>query len=277
MAEIKVIKQVFEKLSEILTVDQPEKITQLFLAKSSEIVPNTRKSNASIILGNFVNLARHGKRNWILDSGASIHVTRTSSEFASYIPFRSICKETIQTVDRTPQPIQGMGIVECTPSITLSSVLYVPSFSGSLVSLSSLVDHMGCHVTLDQENCLIVDRRTTRILGSGIRRNDLWFLDRRIDTPCTALTVSLGEMEAMVILEHCRLGHLSFDTMAKVFPEIMSKVDKRKLVSDACEYGKHTRSIYVSRGLRSISPFMLIHSDVWTCPVISISGMKYIS
>jgi hypothetical protein len=48
---------VFEKLSEILTVDQLEKIAQLFLAKSSEIVSNTRKSNeTSTILGNFVNL-----------------------------------------------------------------------------------------------------------------------------------------------------------------------------------------------------------------------------
>jgi hypothetical protein len=57
MAEIKVIEQVFEKLSEILTVDQLEKIAQLFLAKSSEIVSNTRKSNeTSTILGNFVNL-----------------------------------------------------------------------------------------------------------------------------------------------------------------------------------------------------------------------------
>jgi transposase InsO family protein len=134
---------------------------------------------------------------------------------------------------------------------------------------------MDCHVTLDRENCSIVDRKTGRMLGIGIRRNGLWFLDRRIDTPCTVLTVSLGEVEAKVILEHCQLGHLSFDTMVKVFSEIMSKVDKRKLVCDACEYGKHTRSIYVSRGLRSISPFMLIHSDVWACLVISISGMKY--
>jgi hypothetical protein len=31
----------------------------------------------------------------------------------------------------------------------------------------------------------------------------------------------------------------------------------------------------VSHGLRSTSPFMLIHSDVWTSPVVSISGMKY--
>jgi hypothetical protein len=155
-----------------------------------------------------------------------------------------------------------MGTAECTPSITLSSVLYVPSFPVSLASLSSLVDHMDCRVTLDRENCLIADRRIGRILESGIRRNGLWFLDRRTYTLCIALTISLGEMEAKVILEHCRLGHLSFDTMAKVFPEIMSKVDKRKLVCDACEYGKHTRSIYVSRGLRSISPFMLIRFDV---------------
>jgi hypothetical protein len=61
--------------------------------------------------------------------------------------------------------------------------------------------------------------------------------------------------------------------MVKVFPEMMRKVDRRKLMCDAYEYGKHTRSTYV--GLRSLSPFMLIHSDVWTCPVTSISGMKY--
>jgi hypothetical protein len=107
MTEIKVIKQMFEKLLEILTVDQLEKIAQLFLANSSKIMLNTRKSNeASTILGNFVNLARYGKRNWILDSGASRHVTGTSSEFASYISFPSTCKETIQTAHGRAQPIQ---------------------------------------------------------------------------------------------------------------------------------------------------------------------------
>ena len=33
-------------------------------------------------------------------------------------------------------------------------------------------------------------------------------------------------------------------------------VDKNKLVCDACELGKHTRSIYPSTGLRSCEPFM---------------------
>jgi transposase InsO family protein len=31
----------------------------------------------------------------------------------------------------------------------------------------------------------------------------------------------------------------------------------------------------VSRGLRSILPYMLIHSNVWISPVVSVSGMKY--
>jgi hypothetical protein len=56
----------------------------------------------------------------------------------------------------------------------------------------------------------------------------------------------------------------------------MCGVGLNKLKCDACEYAKHTRTSYVSKGIRSISPFMLIHSDVWTCLVTSISGMmKY--
>jgi hypothetical protein len=31
----------------------------------------------------------------------------------------------------------------------------------------------------------------------------------------------------------------------------------------------------VSRGISSGSPFVLVHSDVWTCPMVSINGMKY--
>jgi len=154
MAENKVIERVFEKLAEILTVNQLEKIAQLFLAKSSEQTSNTKDLEATkTILGNLVNLAHPNKgtslANWILDSGASKHVTGTLSEFATYNPFAPMQKETIQTADGTAQPIKGVGTVQCTPSITLSSVLYVPSFPVNLVSLSALVDHMDCRVTLD--------------------------------------------------------------------------------------------------------------------------------
>jgi hypothetical protein len=256
-------------MAEYFTAKELVELAQIFLAKSSELLSDSIKSKEiTTILGNVVSRAHPDKgmscANWILDSGASRHVTGTLSEFASYSSFPPTRKETIQTADGTAQPIKGAGTVQCTPLINLSSVLYVPSFPVNLVSLSALVDHMDCRVTLDRENCSIEDRKTGKMLGSGIRRNGLWFLDRRTDkSSCTTLAVATSEMEAKVILQHCRLGHMSFDTMCKVFPDIMSKVDRSKLLCDACEFGKHTRASCISRGLRSTLPFALVHSDVW--------------
>ena len=76
-----------------------------------------------------------------------------------------LIKGTIKTADGTPCSIRGIGTVQCTPSITLSSVLHVPSFPVNLISISSLIDQMDCQVLLDHENCLIQERRTGRNLG----------------------------------------------------------------------------------------------------------------
>jgi hypothetical protein len=55
--------------------------------------------------------------------------------------------------------MKGVGTV-MSPSITLSSVLHVPSFPANLLSLSALVDQMDCLVSFDRKHCLIHDRRT---------------------------------------------------------------------------------------------------------------------
>ena len=71
-------------------------------------------------------LSYHPHLDWIIDSGASKHVTGTFDTFASYTPYTHL--ETIQTANGTSQPIKGVGSVGCTPHITLRSVLHVPSF-----------------------------------------------------------------------------------------------------------------------------------------------------
>ena len=144
--------------------------------------------------------------------------------------------------------------------------------------MSSLIDQIDCRITLDKYMCLIQERRTGRKLGEGIRRRGLWNLDREKSEMLgysAVLAAVQGDKEIKAMIHHCRMGHISFDKMIRVFPDVMSGVDMSKLKYDACEYAKHTRSSYVSKGLRSIAPFTLVHSDVWTCPSISISGMKY--
>jgi hypothetical protein len=83
-------------------------------------------------------------------------------------------------------------------------------------------------------------------------------------------------VEREIILHHCRLGHPSFDSLSKLYSDIFKKVGRSRLVCNACELGKHTRSTYPSIGLRSYEPFILIHSDVWgPCSVTSVSGSKW--
>jgi hypothetical protein len=74
----------------------------------------------------------------IIGLGASKHVTGSFNSFASYNPYTHL--ETIQTADRTSQPIRGLGLVGCTPHLTLPSVLHVPSFPVNLLSISSIID-----------------------------------------------------------------------------------------------------------------------------------------
>ena len=80
-------------------------------------------------------------------------------------------------------------------------------------------------------------------------------------------------VEDELLLIHRRMGHSSFSLLERLYPSKYEKADKQKLVCDGCEFGKHTRSSYVSSGSRSSHAFDLVHSDVWgPCPTPSVSG-----
>uniref|UniRef100_A0A8R7PEX6 Integrase catalytic domain-containing protein n=1 Tax=Triticum urartu TaxID=4572 RepID=A0A8R7PEX6_TRIUA len=211
---------------------------------------------------------------WILDSSASQHVAGDFSEFESYDELTTSQSNTIRTADGTSQPIKGMGTIQCTPNIKLSSVLHVPSFQVNLLSFSALINQVDCRITVDRKMCLIVDGPTGRRIGTGIRRRALWYMDREGlgQTGNPVFVAIVEERESVAMKHHCRMGHVSFDKMFKLFPDVMHGVDKNKLKCDVCEFAKHD---ILCKALRSIYPFMLVHSDVWTSLVVSVSGAKY--
>jgi hypothetical protein len=194
--------------------------------------------------------------DWIIDSWASKHVTGESQLFTTYIPYPH--SETIQIVDGTSQPIHGVGSVECIPSISLSSVLHVPSFSVNLFSVSSIIDQFKCIVIFDEDFCIFQEKASRRMIGTGVKHNGLWYINHKN----SALTMSIEGTEKKIMLLHYRLGHVSIESLSKLYPDVFKKVDTSRLVYDACELGKHTRSTYASIGLRSCEPFILIHYDV---------------
>jgi hypothetical protein len=268
-----------------LTGEQVKQWEQWQKSKASQTSNTTSASPGATTshFGNFANYAHLGEGTqaqalastyrhnieWVIDLGASKHVTCIPNSFKTYTPYTH--SETIQTADGTSQPIHGVGSIECTPSLCLSSVLHVPSFPVNLLSVSSIVDQFKCIVTFDEKLCTFQEKSTRRVIGTGVRHNGLWFINNEE----LALTTASGGHEREIFLLHRRLGHVPFESLSRLYPNAFKEMDRSKLLCDACELGKHTRSSYPSIGLRSCEPFMLIHSDVWgPCSVTSLSGYK---
>jgi GAG-pre-integrase domain len=136
-------------------------------------------------------------------------------------------------------------LVRCSPSIILSSVLHVPSFLVNLLFISFLIDQLNFTVLFDKNVCIFQERETRRKIGTGVRRDGLWNVDR--ETIMLAVVVSVGHEEVM--LEHHKLEHLSFNNLNNFEPELMNKIDRQKFFCDACELGKQTHFTYRIGGL----------------------------
>jgi len=84
--------------------------------------------------------------------------------------------------------------------------------------------------------------------------------------PIISLIIN-SECTTSIILFHKR-------TKSQLIPLInCSKIDMS--LCHACQLGKHTRLPFDSVISSISAPFEIIHSDVWTSPVPSISGIKY--
>nr|CAD1837563.1 unnamed protein product [Ananas comosus var. bracteatus] len=69
---------------------------------------------------------------WIIDSGASDHMTGASNHFPSYFP--SSDKDKVHIAYGFMSTISGKGSIVCNSSLALTYVLHVPSFPTNLLS-----------------------------------------------------------------------------------------------------------------------------------------------
>ncbi|SPT18243.1 unnamed protein product [Triticum aestivum] len=92
-----------------------------------------------------------GTSSWVLNSGASFHMSSDSSALSSLRPLDSPIN--VLTADGTSLPVASRGILS-TPSFSVSSVSHVPRLTMNLFSAAQLTD-FGCHVILDTDSCSI--------------------------------------------------------------------------------------------------------------------------
>ena len=79
-------------------------------------------------------------------------------------------------------------------------------------------------------------------------------------------------------LWHRRLGHLSSQALSHLasvfsFPCNKNAIDDH--LCHACQLGKHVRLPFYTSSTKTNRPFQLIHCDLWTSPLPSVSRYKY--
>ena len=79
---------------------------------------------------------------WIIDSGATDHMTRSSKLFSACRPCAG--NQKIKIVDGSLLAIPRKGLVIISPSITLHNVFHVPNLLCNLLSISKITHDLKC-------------------------------------------------------------------------------------------------------------------------------------
>ena len=161
-------------------------------AESSHTLHHASSSTA----GTAFSASTPKSETWVIDSGASAHMTGTSSLLSCIHSLSH--SETITIADCHSCSVTGKGIAQPTSSIPLSNVLYVPNLDVNLVSISALTKALYCSVKFFPYHCEFQDLQTGAQIG----------LDREtgLDSPSVGISCLLS-VKTLSILWYRRLGH----------------------------------------------------------------------
>ena len=157
--------------------------------------------------------------SWVIDSGASSHMTGFPSVLTSYRPETSI--PDVRIADGRSCPVLGSGQSRATSSLPLQHVLYIPGFPANLLSISAITKALHCGVFFFPHHCVFQDLDTGRRIGLG-RENGRGIYELVADSPSTglqalfALSASSSSLHDS-FLWHCRLDILVLSNLKKLF------------------------------------------------------------
>ena len=175
--------------------------------------PSSSASQASVAsvaqLGNASACLTHTSSlgPWILDSGASDHLSGNKDLFSSITTTSALPNVTLANGSQTVA--KGIGLALPLPSLPLTSVLYTPECPFNLISISKITRTLNCSITFSDKFVTLQDRSTGKTIGIGRESQGLYHLTSpSIPTVCISIDAPL--------LIHSRLGHPSLSKFQKL-------------------------------------------------------------
>ncbi|KAL2944617.1 Retrovirus-related Pol polyprotein from transposon RE2 [Bienertia sinuspersici] len=108
----------------------------------------------------------HAKKNeWLLDSGATHHITGCLEYLQN--ARKGEFNSKIHLPNGGTAEVTHVGEVELKNGLKLKNVIYAPHFQHNLISVQKLSQQEDCEVIFTQEHCMIKDRSSPYVLGVG--------------------------------------------------------------------------------------------------------------
>ncbi|XP_014489819.1 uncharacterized protein LOC106752622 [Vigna radiata var. radiata] len=188
---------------------------------------------------------RQGNLSWIIDTGATDHVTHDKRNFVTFYKIRPV---SIKLPNNTTLTAEHAGTVQFSKDFIIFNVLYIPDFCFNLISVQSLIKDLDCNLTFSSKTCQIRENHTLKMIGCADSWEGVYYLqafpkpDQRYTLKSTFSCKNVD-----VSLWHYRLGHPG---------------DKRKL--------PFSKSASITTEC-----FEILHCDIWgPLNTISVHGHK---
>lgn len=220
----------------------------------------------------------HEETSWILDSGASAHMSYKRENFVELYEYKG---PTLKLGNQEDIEVLGQGNVLINKCVNgqweksiLKNVLYVPKLRRNLFS-EGVVSRQGYSIMKKHTEALIYKDKDI-VMCAFLQSNNLYKLKvKTVQNPVCNVVQKLD-----LKTWHERLGHLNVKEIQKMCKNnVITGVDLsdcEKFVCEGCAYGKHARRPFQKSSRQSPQPGDIVYSDVCgPINVPSVQGMKY--
>ena len=219
--------------------------------------------------------------DWIIDSGASQHMTFNRDLLDDY---EDMATEKVHLADKTVLEAIGKGSVTIwvqlegrKVSCRFRNVWFVPKLERNLLSVPRITEQ-GYHVVFLDQSCQVKAGNGQAILR-GVKQSGIYLLQHHQHV------AMVGQpQEDSKQLWHQRLGHLNMESIRKLARrglisdiETSGSKESAQRVCEVCTDGKITRKPFpAGRATRAQEVLGIVHTDVCgPMSVISIGGEQY--
>ncbi|KAI3723909.1 hypothetical protein L2E82_35671 [Cichorium intybus] len=231
-----------------ITKDEYDKLMKML--RASQPGENTKKSNPT---ANMTGKTTNPNDSWVIDSGASDHITYREDWLKD--PTNNVDFTSVTIPNGKAVAVKKVGNIGLSEGINLKDVLSVPEFKCNLLSVSKIARDLQCFLTFYLEKCFIQDLPSRNLIGTGKERNGLYYLEPFNRKKMAMVVWSKNE------IWHKRLGHASEGVLKKI--QKLGNIGSSSEFCDSCIRAKQSRLPFPISFAKTASSFDLIHVDIW--------------